>query len=99
MAAKKKAQLVNYELMIVLKPLLPDDVRKAIHKDLTDYVKSEGGEILDVDAWGKRYLAYDVKGHNEGYYIVYNFKSTPASIHQLKRQLGLKTEVLKHIII
>lgn len=99
MAAKKDTQLVNYELMIVLKPLLPDDVRKAIHKDLTELVKSEGGEITDVDAWGKRYLAYDVKGHNEGYYIVYNFRTTPSSIANLKRQLSLKTEVLKKIVV
>ena len=89
----------NYELMIALKPLLPDDVRKSIHKDITDHVDSAGGEVLDVDVWCKRYLAYDIKGHNEGYYIVYNFTLNPSDLAELRRQLGSKPEILRSIVI
>jgi small subunit ribosomal protein S6 len=97
--AKKELGVRNYEMMVVMKPLLPDDVRKAIHKDLSNSIKEFGGELVDVDVWGKRYLAYDIAGHNEGYYIVYNFKLVPAHVAEMKRQLGQKQEILRQMII
>ncbi|KKR06324.1 MAG: 30S ribosomal protein S6 [candidate division WS6 bacterium GW2011_GWF2_39_15] len=88
----------NYEMMVALKPLLPDDVRKALHKEMSDYVKASNGVVTDVDVWGKRYLAYNIKGHDEGYYIVYNFQMSADAVAELKRKLGLKNEILRFMI-
>lgn len=88
-----------YEMMIALKPLLPDDVRKTMHKEMLDLVVKFGGEVVDVDVWGKRYLAYDIKGHDEAYYIVYNFKMNSENVAELKRLYGLKQEVLRFGIV
>lgn len=99
MSTKKVKSLKNYELMVVLKPLLPDDFRKEIHKEFVNMVKNFGGEVLDVDVWGKRYLAYKIKGHNEGYYIVYDFKVFPENISEIKRKMQLKQEVLRFMIV
>ncbi|GAB4163652.1 MAG: 30S ribosomal protein S6 [Candidatus Dojkabacteria bacterium] len=89
----------DYELVIVLKPLLPDDVRKAIHKGIMELATSNGGSVEDTDVWGKRYLAYNIKGHNEGYYIVYGLKLDPASIMEIRRQLELKQEILRYMLV
>ena len=86
-------------MMVALKPLLPDDLRKELHKEFVDMVQQDGGEILDVDVWGKRYLAYKIKGHNEGYYIIYNFKVSPDKIAEIKRQMQLKQEILRFMIV
>jgi small subunit ribosomal protein S6 len=96
MADKK---LKNYEMMVALKPLLPDDLRKELHKEFVDMVQEDGGEVLDVDVWGKRYLAYKIKGHNEGYYIIYNFKVSPDRVAEIKRQMQLKQEILRFMIV
>lgn len=90
--------LRNYELMLALKPLLPDDVRKAMHKEFVEQVAEFGGEVSDVDVWGKRYLAYPIAGHTEAYYVVYNFKASASSIAELKRRLSLKTDILRFMI-
>lgn len=86
-------------MMVALKPLLPDDVRKSVHKEFVQMIEGNGGEILDVDVWGKRYLAYKINGHNEGYYIVYDFKAFPAEITEMKRQLELRQEILRYMIV
>ena len=91
--------LKNYELMVVLKPLLPDDFRKEIHKEFVKMIKDAGGDVLDVDVWGKRYLSYKIKGHNEGYYIVYEFEVDPETIPEMNRKLQLKQEILRFIIM
>jgi len=96
MAVKK---LNNYEMMIALKPLLPDDLRKQMHKEFVDNIKGLGGEVLDVDAWGKRYLSFPIKNHNEAYYIVYDFTVFPENITEIKRQMQLKQEVLRFMIV
>jgi len=96
MADKK---LKNYEMMVALKPLLPDDLRKELHKEFVDMVQDDGGEVLDVDVWGKRYLAYKINGHNEGYYIIYNFKVSPGKIAEIKRQMQLKQEILRFMVV
>lgn len=89
----------DYEMMMVLKSLLPDDVRKAMHKDFGKLVKDQGGELVDTDVWGKRYLAYKIKGHSEGYYILYNFKLEAGKIAEIRRQLELKQEILRYLLI
>lgn len=96
MAVKK---LNNYEMMIALKPLLPDDLRKQMHKEFVDNIKDLGGEVLDVDVWGKRYLSFPIKNHNEAYYIVYDFTVFPENITEIKRQMQLKQEVLRFMIV
>lgn len=89
----------KYELMMALKPLLPDDVRKAIHKNVMTTVSEMGGEVVDTDVWGKRYLAFKIKGHNEGYYILYEIDMKPADVAELKRQLSLKQEILRFMMV
>ena len=96
MTAKK---LKNYEMVMALKPLLPDELRKEIHAEFVDMVKADGGDVLDVDVWGKRYLSYKIKGHNEGYYIVYDFKVSPEHVSEIKRQMQLKQEILRFMIV
>ena len=98
MAVAKK-EMKTYELMIALKPLLPDDLRKSVHKEFVAMMSKDGGELLDVDVWGKRYLSYKIKGHNEGYYIIYTFKVSPKEILELKRQMELRQEVLRYMVV
>lgn len=99
MSVKRVKQLNSYEITLILKPLLPDDVRKGIHKEFVDLITEKKGEVLDVDVWGKRYLSYDIKGHNEGYYIIYTFSSYAKDLAEIRRKMELKQEVLRYMII
>ena len=99
MLVEKEKKQRDYEMIIALKPLLPDDLRKEIHKEFVDMVEKNKGEVVDVDVWGKRYLAYEIDGHNEGYYIIYDFKAFPETVREMRRQLELKQEILRFMIV
>lgn len=99
MLVERQKVLKTYEMMVALKPLLPDDVRKSMHKEFVDMIEKDGGEVLDVDVWGKRYLAYKIHGHSEGYYIVYTFRGYPQDMNEMKRILGLRQEILRFMIV
>ncbi len=88
-----------YEMMVIMKPLLPDDVRKVLHKAIVDLCKKLEGEVKEVDVWGKRYLAYPISSHNEGYYLVYSFSLPSKSMKEFKRVLDLKQEILRYLLL
>ena len=93
------AQSVKYEMMVALKPLLPDDVRKSVHKGIQQLATDLGGSVDDSDVWGKRYLAYKIQGHNEGYYIVYLLSLPTEALKELKRQMELKQEIWRYMVV
>lgn len=92
------AELTDYEMMVIFKPLLPDDVRKASHNTIIEKAKELGGEVIDADVWGKRYLAYPIKKHDEGYYIVYQISLPPAKLGEFQTVVGRVTEVLRYMV-
>ncbi len=84
-----------YELMVILDPAIDErTVAPSIDKFL-GVIRTAGGEIQEVDIWGKRRLAYEIKKHNEGVYAVVNFTATPEATAELDRQLGLSEAVLR----
>ena len=93
-----KQQLVGYEVMVIFKPLLPDDVRKGSHKALVDLVKKLGGEVVSADVWGKRYLAYPILSHDEGYYIVYEMKMPGSAVRDFTKEISRISEVLRFLV-
>jgi small subunit ribosomal protein S6 len=92
------AQLTGYELMVIFKPLLPDDVRKGSHKALITLAKNHKGEVTNADVWGKRYLAYPIVGHDEGYYIVYELELPQSELAEFSMELKQIPEVLRFLI-
>ena len=91
-------QLSRYEMMVIFKPLLPDDVRKGSHKAIVDLVKENGGEIVSADVWGKRYLAYPIMSHEEGYYIVYEMRIPSESVKNISTEVKRVSEVLRFLV-
>lgn len=89
----------EYELMIILKPLLPEDIRSGIEKRLVTLVKKLKGSIKDTDVWGKRHLAYTIDNHEEGYYIVYDLELDPASVKELNTELKLFNDIIRFVLI
>jgi small subunit ribosomal protein S6 len=88
----------KYELMVILKPLLPEDIRSGIQKRIEKYVKEAKGEISTTDVWGKRHLAYAIKKHDEGYYLVYQIKLDTDSSDKFQKELKLMNDILRFLL-
>ena len=95
----KTEELRKYELMVVVKALLPDDVRIKSLESVKSIIADNGGAIKSTDIWGKKYLAYKIDGHNEGYYVVYEVELPPASLNEVNKSLNLQSELLRFIIV
>ena len=85
----------QYELMVILDPEVDErTVAPSLDKFLAVITKS-GGSIENVDIWGKRRMAYEIKKHAEGIYAVVDFSATPEATVELDRQLKLSESVLR----
>jgi small subunit ribosomal protein S6 len=85
----------QYELMLILDPEIDErTVGTTMDKFLT-VVTKDGGTVDNVDIWGRRRLAYDIKKKSEGIYVVVNMTAEPATAQELDRQLGINETVLR----
>ena len=85
----------QYELMVILDPELDDRTVQPSLERFLKVVTTDGGSVDNVDIWGRRRLAYDIKKEAEGIYAVVNFTSEPATAKELVRQLGLNESVMR----
>jgi small subunit ribosomal protein S6 len=85
----------EYELMVILDPELEERTVAPSLDRFLNVVRQGGGTVDNVDIWGRRRLAYDIKKRSEGIYAVVNMTATPEVAKELDRQLGLNESVLR----
>jgi small subunit ribosomal protein S6 len=88
----------RYELMLVLRPDLPDDKVQATLERTARAIAAGGGQIVKQAPWGRRRLAYPIDHHREGSYYVLLFEAPATAISELERGLLISEEVLRHLV-
>ena len=85
----------HYELMVILDPSLDERTVAPSLDTFLNVVRKDGGSVDNLDFWGRRRLAYDIKKKSEGYYAVVTLNAEPATAAELDRQLGLNESILR----
>ena len=67
-------KMQKYETLFVVDVTLGEDAVKALVEKYVNRI-TENGEIIEVNEWGKRKLAYEIDYKSEGYYVLVTFKS------------------------
>jgi small subunit ribosomal protein S6 len=88
----------RYELMLVLRPDVPDDRSQAVIDRTTRAIVTAGGQIVKVAPWGRRRLAYPIDRQREGSYHIILFEAPSEAIAELERGLLITEELLRHLI-
>jgi small subunit ribosomal protein S6 len=91
--------LRHYELVLIINPELGEDETNALIERVKDMIESSEGKILKIDPWGSKRLAYPIRRHTDGYYVLYIFESQPNAISQLNNSLRLIESILRHMIV
>ncbi len=84
-----------YELMVILDPTIDERTVAPSMEKYTQQVIAAGGSVEKTDIWGKRRLAYDIKKHSEGIYVVINLTTTPETALEITRQMNLNEAILR----
>lgn len=89
----------NYETTFILRPDLEEETREALIERIKNIVTDNNGEIVEVDIWGDRKLAYEINDFRSGYYIVMNFKGEADLVNELERNFKIIDNVLRYLIV
>ncbi len=86
----------RYELMLILDPRLEESAIQGTVDRFLGVVKERGGEVAKVDTWGRKRFAFEIKHLEEGFYVVADLDTDPATVAELDRQMRLADELVRH---
>ncbi len=89
----------SYEVIFILDPALADDGVEAAVVAAKAVLAKAGGEVAEVQKWGKKRLAYDIKKRREGHYVYFRAQAPGKAVAELERHLKIAEPVLKYITV
>lgn len=89
----------DYELTLVLKPDLTDQVREELLEKIKKLIEASKGKVESQDLWGKKSLAYPIKKAKEGVYAYFVFSLGENEISQVDKKLKIEDAVLRHLLL
>lgn len=88
----------DYEIGYILNPEVNEEQTRAILERIEQIVANYDGQVLKVNQWGRRKLAYPIEHHRDGFYVFIDTILTPETVAELDRTLKVSEEVLRHLI-
>jgi small subunit ribosomal protein S6 len=89
----------RYESVVILDPEVADDDVRQFTERYTSLIKDHDGEIIKVEDWGKKRLAYLVKKRDTGRYILLDYVAPPEVINEVERNFKIDEGVLKYLSV
>jgi small subunit ribosomal protein S6 len=89
--------LNQYEIAVLYHPDLEVDLSKAEER-VKKIVADNGGKVVSADNWGKRKLAYTIKGNEHAIYVFYSVELPGADVQKVESTLNITGEVIRFLI-
>mgnify|MGYP001017548359 FL=1 len=89
----------KYEIMYIIRPTVLEEARPQVISDLNDIFTSRGGELLSVNEWGMKDLAYEIQKHKKGYYVILSVNCNDEARAEFDRVVRIKEDIIRHLII
>lgn len=89
----------KYELAVVVSAKLEDDARAEVIEKVKALVTRFGGNVTDVDEWGKRRLAYEIQKMKEAYYYFIHFESETTAPAEIEQRIRIMDGVIRYLCV
>ena len=91
--------MANYESVLIARQDLGASQVNALVEELTGVIKAEGGEVVKIDNWGLKNLAYRVKKNRKGYYVLLDIVAPASAISEYERRIRLNEDVIRYMTV
>lgn len=88
-----------YENLVILDPNLDEKATEEAVERVKNIIIKKGGDVLKSENWGHRKLAFDIKKHKKGTYVLILFKAPPSTIAELEKFYKVFDLALKFMVI
>lgn len=88
-----------YENILILDPSLSDEAIEEATQKIKDLITGAGGEVLKVDPWGRKKLAYVLNKQSRGFYSLLLFKAPPDTVKKLEDYYNVSDFIVKFMVL
>ncbi|MEX0647577.1 MAG: 30S ribosomal protein S6 [Balneolaceae bacterium] len=88
-----------YEMTYILNPVLDDEKFSELVSFVNKLIEDNGGELLEVDEWGVKKLAYDMDKKSTGYFVNLYFKAPGAAIDVVERNMRIHDDIMRYLTL
>ena len=89
----------KYELIYIIDTAVEEAARKELIEKFNGIITANGGEVVKVEEWGKRRLAYAIDYKTEGYYVYVGFNGASELPKELSRNFGINENIIRSQIV
>ena len=89
----------KYELAVVVNAKIEDDARTDVIERVKALITRFGGNVTDVDEWGKKKLAYEIQKMKEGYYDFSHFECDATTPGEIEQRIRIMDNVLRYLCV
>lgn len=89
----------KYELAVVVNAKIEDDERAGVIEKVKELITRFGGNVTDVDEWGKKKLAYEIQKMKEGYYYFIHFESDTTTPGEVEERIRIMDNVIRYLCV
>ncbi len=89
----------HYETTYILRPNLGEEQFTEIIERTNAIITGDGGTIIEVDRWGLKKLAYEIKKETQGLYIYLNYAAPGTTIKEIERIFRIDDRLLRYLTI
>jgi small subunit ribosomal protein S6 len=89
----------DYELAFILHPEVSEEETRSLLTRLEQIVTNSDGQVVKVNHWGRRRLAYPIERQRDGIYIVIDLILAPEAVQEINRLLYVSENVLRYMVI
>jgi small subunit ribosomal protein S6 len=87
----------DYDLGVIFNPEVSEEEIRSGLERIEQIVANFGGQIVKVNQWGRRRLAYPIERHRDGFYVFIDMILTPETVSEIERTLKVSEIVLRHM--
>ncbi len=89
----------KYELAVVVNAKLDDEAKNAVVDKVKALIERFGGQIAEVDDWGKKKLAYEIEKMSEGFYYFIRFEAEPTAPAEIEKRIRILDGVIRYLCV
>lgn len=88
-----------YEMTYILNPVLDEDKFSELVSFVNKLIEDNDGEIVDVDEWGVKKLAYEIDKKSTGYYVNMYFEAPGEAIEVVERNMRIHDDIMRYLTL